>query len=110
MISISGLPSDYDGWAESGAMGWAWDDVLPFFRNIENDGDFDCPLHGTDGPMVIQLIFDERWPQFTRGFMTAAEEEGWHNIGDNNAVFPTAIFRSPWPTPAASAIQLQPLI
>ena len=92
MISIRGLPSDYDGWQENGAVGWAWDDVLPYFLKIENDADFDGPLHGSEGPMAIRRVFDERWPLFTRGFMAAAEEEGWRNIGDNNAVFSDGYF------------------
>ena len=33
-----GLPSDFDGW---GLPGWAWADVLPHFRAIETDLDFD---------------------------------------------------------------------
>jgi 5-(hydroxymethyl)furfural/furfural oxidase len=27
MISIRGLPSDYDGWVERGAKGWGWDEA-----------------------------------------------------------------------------------
>ena len=33
-----GLPTDFDGW---GLPGWAWADVLPHFRAIETDLDFD---------------------------------------------------------------------
>ena len=29
MIFVRGQPQDYDGWAQSGARGWSWDDVLP---------------------------------------------------------------------------------
>ena len=87
MISIRGLPTDYDGWAERGAKGWGWDDVLPYFRKLETDVDFDGPLHGSDGPIVVRRIFADRWPGFTRGFVEAAEEEGWRDIGDKNAVF-----------------------
>jgi len=92
MISIRGLPSDYDGWAESGALGWGWDDVLPYFRKLETDVDYDGPLHGSDGPMSVQRIFADRWPGFTKGFMAAAEEEGWHDIRDKNAVFSDGYF------------------
>ena len=41
-----GLPRDYDEWAELGATGWAWDDVLPYFIRLENDLDCGGPLHG----------------------------------------------------------------
>ena len=92
MISIRGLPSDYDGWAQRGATGWAWDDVLPYFKKQETDVDYDGPFHGADGPMTIRRIFADRWPGFTRGFMEAAEEEGWRDIGDKNAVFEGGYF------------------
>jgi len=92
MISIRGLPSDYDGWAERGAAGWGWDDVLPYFRKQETDLDFDGPLHGQDGPMTVRRVFEDDWPGFTRGFMEAAKEDGWQDIGDKNAVFGDGFF------------------
>ncbi len=92
MISIRGLPSDYDGWAELGAPGWAWDDVLPYFRKMETDVDYDGELHGADGPMTVRRIFEDRWPGFTRGFIRAAEAQGWRDIGDKNAVFEDGFF------------------
>src|SRR5690625_65725 len=36
MIWVRGAARDYDGWAASGASGWAWADVLPVFKDIEN--------------------------------------------------------------------------
>ena len=41
-----GLPTDFDGW---GLPGWTWADVLPHFRAIETDLDFNTPLHGSTG-------------------------------------------------------------
>jgi 5-(hydroxymethyl)furfural/furfural oxidase len=92
MISIRGLPSDYDGWVELGAAGWGWRDVLPYFRKMETDADFDGPLHGADGPMKIQRIPADRWPGFTKGFMAAAREQGWAEIADKNADFSDGYF------------------
>lgn len=37
MLALRGLPDDYDGWAAAGARGWAWSDVLPYFRRLESD-------------------------------------------------------------------------
>lgn len=51
-----GTPDDYDEWAALGAEGWDWDGVLPFFRRLESDQQFDGPLHGTDGPLPIRRI------------------------------------------------------
>lgn len=35
-IWVRGDRWDYDGWAEAGCAGWAWEDVLPVFKAIEN--------------------------------------------------------------------------
>ncbi len=92
MISIRGLPSDYADWAARGAKGWDWDGVLPFFRKMETDVDYDGPLHGADGPMTVRRAPTNHWPGFTRGFIKAAEEEGWRDIGDKNGVFEDGFF------------------
>ncbi len=92
MISIRGVPWDYDGWVELGAKGWGWDDVLPYFKKQETDLDFDGPLHGSEGPMAVKRIAAERWPGFTKGFVDAVEQEGWDDLKDKNAVFEDGYF------------------
>ncbi|SDG71652.1 choline dehydrogenase [Bradyrhizobium sp. Rc2d] len=32
MVYNRGQPADFDGWAQRGNRGWAWDEVLPYFR------------------------------------------------------------------------------
>ena len=41
-----GAPTDYDEWVTRGAEGWGWDEVLPYFKKVERDLDFDGP-YGT---------------------------------------------------------------
>ena len=40
MVALRGTPDDYAEWEQLGAAGWGWNDVLPFFRKLENDFDF----------------------------------------------------------------------
>jgi 5-(hydroxymethyl)furfural/furfural oxidase len=91
MVAVRGLPSDYDEWARRGAAGWDWNGVLPFFRKLENDQDFDGPLHGKDGPVPLRRIPDG-WPGFVRGVFEAVEEHGWSNIKDQNGAFGDGYF------------------
>ena len=50
-VAVRGAPFDYDRWASFGNPGWAWDDVLPYFLEIENDLDFgDEEIHNDAGP------------------------------------------------------------
>ncbi len=87
MAALRGLPSDYANWVSRGALGWSWDDVLPFFKKLESDRDFDGPLHGKDGPIHVQRYPESAWPGFTRGVLTAVERAGWRNIKDQNGEF-----------------------
>ena len=49
-IAIRGIPEDYDDWAAQGCTGWAWEEVLPAFRRLEDDLDLgDEPYHGKGG-------------------------------------------------------------
>ncbi|WP_108260175.1 choline dehydrogenase [Mangrovicoccus ximenensis] len=61
MVYVRGHAKDYDHWAESGADGWSYADVLPYFKRMESwhdsgqggDPDWrgkDGPLHVTRGP------------------------------------------------------------
>lgn len=87
MAALRGLPSDYDDWAKRGAVGWDWQGVLPYFKRLEADRDFDGPLHNKTGPIHLQRYDLTQWPGFTRGVVAAFEHQGWRNIQDQNGVF-----------------------
>ncbi len=92
MCANRGLPSDYEDWSARGATGWDWDGVLPAFRRMETDTDFDGPFHGKDGPVGIRRLFEDRWPGYTRSVMQAVADQGWENIADQNGVYTDGYF------------------
>jgi 5-(hydroxymethyl)furfural/furfural oxidase len=87
MVSLRGVPTDYAEWVKSGAMGWAWDDVLPYFRKLENDLNFTGPFHGNDGPIPIRRISDEQWPPLSQALSAYAQTHQIPFIEDMNSDF-----------------------
>ncbi|MBU6484195.1 MAG: choline dehydrogenase [Betaproteobacteria bacterium] len=51
LISIRGQREDYDDWAAQGNPGWAWADVLPWFRRLEHNVRGESEYHGAEGPL-----------------------------------------------------------
>ena len=74
-----GLPTDFDGW---GLPRWRWADVLPHFRAIETDLDFDTPLHGADGPILVRRVSE--FDGCTASFVRSAGAAGYRWIDDLN--------------------------
>jgi len=56
LIYIRGQHEDYDHWAALGNAGWAWKDVLPYFRKLEANSRGASDLHGADGPISCSDI------------------------------------------------------
>lgn len=52
-IYTRGHPADYDEWRQMGLEGWAYDDVLPYFRKSEDNDSFDNEFHGVGGPLGV---------------------------------------------------------
>ncbi|MEM7001486.1 MAG: GMC family oxidoreductase N-terminal domain-containing protein [Pseudomonadota bacterium] len=74
MIYIRGVPRDFNDWAQAGAVGWAWDDVLPYFKKAEQQQTHDDDLHGSDGPLHVQDVRDPR--PIHDDFLNAMQEMG----------------------------------
>jgi 5-(hydroxymethyl)furfural/furfural oxidase len=87
-----GLPRDYDEWRDLGADGWGWDDVLPYFRKLETDLDFEGALHGKDGPIPIRRISRPDWPPFGAAVGAAFAASGVPFRSDQNGEFEDGIF------------------
>jgi choline dehydrogenase len=54
MVWIRGTEADYDGWAENGARGWAFADVLPVFKSQEDWEGGANAWRGAGGPIHIR--------------------------------------------------------
>src|SRR5262245_36055032 len=77
MIALRGMPGDFDEWVQAGAAGWSWTEVLPYFRMLERDLDFDGPLHGASGPIPVRRHRRDEWPGFCRAVAAAVERRSW---------------------------------
>lgn len=53
-IYTRGAAADYDEWAGlHGANGWAYQDVLPYFKRAENNQRYANRFHGYEGPLGV---------------------------------------------------------
>jgi 5-(hydroxymethyl)furfural/furfural oxidase len=86
-VATRGAPDDYDAWGQLGARGWRWETVLPFFRRLETDLDFNGPLHGADGPVIIRRLPRSEWDGFTVAATDWLEQQGHAFRPDMNAEF-----------------------
>ena len=86
MVYVRGHAKDFDHWEESGAKGWAYKDVLPYYKRMESWDDcghggdaawrgHDGPLHVTRGPRDNPLF---------QAFVDAGQQAGYQVTGDYN--------------------------
>jgi choline dehydrogenase-like flavoprotein len=60
MLYVRGRPLDYDLWAEQGATGWGWREVLPYFLRSEDNARGASEFHATGGEL---RVCDQRSPR-----------------------------------------------
>src|ERR1700733_322025 len=82
MVWTRGMQRDYDGWAENGAKGWAFADVLPVFKSQEDWEGGANAWRGAGGPIHIRRPKD---PHPTApAFLDAAQQMGMPILDDVN--------------------------
>ena len=82
MMYIRGHALDYDRWAQAGAAGWAYGDVLPYFRRLENFPGGTDAYHGDDGPLNVTMA--EPNNPLSKAFIEAGIEAGYPASDDVN--------------------------
>ncbi|QJF53107.1 choline dehydrogenase [Roseobacter ponti] len=86
MVYVRGHAMDFDHWAEAGADGWSFADVLPYFKRMEtwHDGGHggDPAWRGTDGPLHISR--GPRKNPLYEAFVRAGEQAGYEVTDDYN--------------------------
>ncbi|MDX2482960.1 MAG: choline dehydrogenase [Pseudodonghicola sp.] len=86
MVYVRGHACDFDTWATMGADGWAYGDVLPYFKRMESwhDGGHggDPDWRGYDGPLHVTR--GKRDNPLTRAFVEAGHQAGYPLTDDYN--------------------------
>lgn len=85
MIATRGNPLDYDNWAAMGNHGWSYDELLPYFKKLENIGIKglwkDAELHNTGGPVHIE--YPPYHTPLAESFLEAGLELGYPIVDYN---------------------------
>jgi choline dehydrogenase len=78
-VWLRGSPADYDAWASMGNPGWAYADLLPYFRKAEAD-----PLDGTTGPVPVRRTGESELNLVERALRDAALAAGIPWVENHN--------------------------
>ncbi|PIB24446.1 choline dehydrogenase [Amylibacter kogurei] len=82
MVFVRGHARDFDHWDESGASGWSYADVLPYFKRMETWHGGASEFRGTDGPLHVTR--GPRKNPLFHAFVKAGEQAGYEVSDDYN--------------------------
>ncbi|MEP4379795.1 MAG: choline dehydrogenase [Alphaproteobacteria bacterium] len=82
MVYIRGNAADYDHWRQLGNTGWSHEDVLPYFRKLEDNARGRDEFHGTGGPQAVSEQRD--FHPLGRAHLEAAAQAGHPRNPDFN--------------------------
>ena len=83
MVYIRGHACDYDQWANAGAAGWSYAELLPYFMRAEQHLFGADRYHGADGPLAV-FAPDLAAAPLAAAFVQAAAEAGYPLSPDVN--------------------------
>ncbi len=83
MVYVRGHARDFDHWAESGAQGWGYADVLPYFQRMEDwHGGESSEWRGQGGPLHVSR--GKRDNPLFDAFIEAGRQAGYPVTPDYN--------------------------
>jgi len=83
MIYVRGQAADFDDWAAAGNEGWSYQEVLPYFKKLEQHPKGDTDYHSSQGMMGIFPMKDAAHP-ICQNYLKAAGELGYPLNDDFN--------------------------
>ncbi len=82
LIFIRGQRQDFDDWADLGADGWGFQDVLPYFRSVETFAGSPSQFRGSHGPLQVSELRNDN--AACDDWLKAAEAHGLPKNADFN--------------------------
>ena len=95
-VFLRAIPDDFDYWVAMGNDEWSYADVLPYYRKLETDMDYQDDFHGSDGPIIAKRHRLEDLLTDQIAFYNACIDAGFpanpdHNHPDATGVGPYAL-------------------
>ncbi|RUZ77961.1 glucose-methanol-choline oxidoreductase [Mesorhizobium sp. M7A.F.Ca.US.006.01.1.1] len=81
-VYVRGDPAVYDSWAEMGAPGWGWAEMLPYFKRIESYAEGSPVTRGRDGPIGVTSL--KNFDALADAYVEACREAGFEVVEDYN--------------------------
>ena len=82
-LFVRGDPLEYDKWRDRlGCSGWGWDDLLPYFKRLEDFPEGDPATRGRGGPIHCTRL--DRFDALAEAFLGACGEAGYPVVEDYN--------------------------
>jgi choline dehydrogenase len=82
LVYIRGNPQDFERWDSEGAAGWAYRDVLPYFKRAENRNEGGDDYRGSGGK--LQTRYGTLKNPLHAAWLAAASEAGYPQSSDIN--------------------------
>jgi choline dehydrogenase len=81
---VRGTVADFAYWAAQGSDEWSFDKVLPYYRRLETDHDFNDEFHGASGPIPVMRAPRTRWGRTDDAMAAACAALGYPYAPDHN--------------------------
>ncbi|HXZ60103.1 MAG TPA: GMC family oxidoreductase N-terminal domain-containing protein [Steroidobacteraceae bacterium] len=83
MVYVRGQPGDFDDWAAAGNPGWSFQELLPYFRKLEDHPFGEPGFHGRGGPVAVSDVSASVHP-LCHSFLRACDNLGIARTRDFN--------------------------
>jgi choline dehydrogenase len=83
MMYSRGHPQDYDQWAQMGAQGWSFEEVLPYFKKSERNWRGETARHGGSG--LLAVTRPDKSDPLTLALHETARRQGYPVLEDFEA-------------------------
>jgi choline dehydrogenase len=85
MMSIRGVRTDHEEWAELGNPSWGWDEALAAYRELEDDSAPSSKVHGRGGPWTVTRHHPAEYGPLQAAFVESCRNLGIQDAWDLNA-------------------------
>jgi choline dehydrogenase len=81
-VFVRGDPAEFDNWASMGCTGWGWNDLLPYFEEIEDYRGSGKKNRSRGGPVTVTQL--KNFDALAEAYLDASVEEGFPRVDDYN--------------------------